>query len=399
MPSKTSTISLLSFALLLVTGCGDPLSVDPGAGLDLAPETELPTGGVDDGADDPALPTGWQVSWHPCAGSRTDALWLDDEDTAWVGCGTNAEGLGLWGSQDGGQTWAAVETDPPDALLDFRVDSLSRSADGRLYVAGIDTVSAVRVVSLDTSVSPAGLQVEWSAGNKLWNSFSVGSFRRASTGFAVAESLTGHGVVYRLTDDAPWQDGYGWFGGQSGGQILDLALHDDAIYGCGSTIADAHKVYLPTDPASGPGGGFVMDVAEVSSSGVYGELWSIDVDASGVIAGGVDQSEHIGVIYTSASQTDPAMFTVLSLDVLFPGDATRVLGVCRSGNTLVAVGDFSAAGDGLLLLSSDGGITWGDVTPDLAAGKPIPAIQRCQILPGGAFAVAGEDGLFASWRP
>ena len=44
----------------------------------------------------------WSVFAHPCAGNRTDALWCDDAQTCWVGCGTTTTGTGLYVTFDAG---------------------------------------------------------------------------------------------------------------------------------------------------------------------------------------------------------------------------------------------------------------------------------------------------------
>jgi hypothetical protein len=405
------TFLLVAATLLVVAGCspinvpvthnsGTPDSGGTGQDADSRVSTET-TGTETTGTDPDTTPqgsdAGWMLSAHPCVGSRTDTLWFDDPQAAWVGCGAAAEGYGLYRTRDSGKTWSAAATQPQGLLSSFRVSSVSRSADGYLYVAGIQTTGDDRVVRLDTTSEPMPVESVFKSTQKSWNSYHVGTFRRAPNGFAVAESLTGVGAAYRPDDASAWQDAYGWWGGSSSAQILDMTVFDGAFYGCGSTIADVHKVYLPPQA---PPAGFQMDVVPLSFKPVIGELWAIDVDASGVVLGGVDQDRDSGMIYVSGEDPHLASsWRVYDLDPDYPGDATWIRGVCRDREKLVAVGEYAKLADGLVLRSTDGGATWKDVTPDQADGTPIPAVQRCKVFSDGSFAMAGGRGFFAFWRP
>ncbi|MBW2257663.1 MAG: hypothetical protein JRI25_24120 [Deltaproteobacteria bacterium] len=203
----------------------------------------------------------WSITEHPCVGNRTDTLWFDDADTAWVGCGSTTLGTGLYRSTNGGQTWSAPTTDPAGFFDDFRVSSISRSADGVLYVAG--TGGSARVVSVASDASPMTVTEVFASQGQTWNGFHVGTFRRNSAGLAAAESLTGADLAYRTGDSASWQDGYGWWTSGTSFQILDMVLHDDGFYGCGSTITQPPTVFLPPMATSS---GFTLDPVTVSAS-------------------------------------------------------------------------------------------------------------------------------------
>src|SRR5690606_19962550 len=113
-------------------------------------------------------------------GYRTDALHYDaDAMTAWVGCGTTTSGFGLYRSTDGGVSWEAPETEPAGALAAFRVNDISRSSDGKLYLAGTNN-GAVSVYAVDTSATPYALTVVLEYGKTVDTGFTVGSFRRAA---------------------------------------------------------------------------------------------------------------------------------------------------------------------------------------------------------------------------
>jgi hypothetical protein len=384
------SLSLVACEYLPVDSTGDSGldSADPGTD----PTSDRPgrPGRGDDDDDATTEPTGgegWSFSSHPCFGNRTDALWFDDRDTVWVGCGSTTEGTGLFRSVDGGASWASAGTffDP------FRVSSLQRAADGLLYVAGIDTTSGLRVVSLGED---GAIHEVFSAGDQVWSSFHVGGFRRNAAGLMVAESLTGAQLVVRDGDAGAWRDGGGWWGGGSESfQLLDLELHDDRFYGVGSTIGQPPYLYLP--PADGQtADAFTFDIMELSAGPAPfdGELWGIDVDAAGIVVGGVDQDHDVGWIFWTGSDPWAGVQGLEVTSFLGGGEPTWIRGVCRDGATLVAVGEYSRRGTGLVLRSDDGGASWTDLTP---AG--LPPASTCELV-AGDLVVVGAEGLFATFR-
>ncbi|MEZ4237454.1 MAG: hypothetical protein R3F59_15170 [Myxococcota bacterium] len=338
---------------------------------------------------------GWTRSAHPCFGNRTDTMWWDEPDTVWVGCGSTTTGYGLFVSDDRGLTWSAPTTTPNGWFDTMRVDSISRSDDGLLYVAGIQTTGDERVVSLDTTTSPMVVGEVLSAMSQTWNNMQVGTFRRNSAGLAVAESLNGYDVAVRDGDAGTWFDGYGWWGGGASFQILDLAVHDDQFYGCGSTIAVPPQVFLPPPGGQAPGSFQMVPVQLVSGLAEFdGEMWGIAVDDAGVVVGGVDQDRDVGHIFVSGSDPyDAATWHDVDVSTLIPSDPTWIRGVCRDGAEIVAVGEYTQRADGLVLHSSDGGQTFTEITPS-GAGP----LHKCQLLADGALAVTGADGFFGIYE-
>lgn len=327
----------------------------------------------------------WSVSTHPCVGNRTDAMWWDDADTVWVGCGSTTVGYGLFRSTDGGQGWEEIA---PAQLGAFRVSSLQRADDGLLYVAGIDTESKNRVMSL-TGDGPADLV--WEAGDQLWNSFHVGTFRRNPDGVAIAESLTGTGLVWRGADGDPFVDGSGWSTNGTSYQILDLAVHGAGFYGVGSTIATPPHVFLPhkLDP---------LQFTPVQLADWSGELWGVDVDNGGIVVGGVNQDDDIGMVFVSGADPEDADgWANLDVSTLLGGDPTWIRGVCRAGQLIAAVGEYTMRSDPILLVSADGGATWIDWAGSLPSGAG--ALHKCELWSGGRLAVTGQDGYIAVWNP
>jgi len=334
------------------------------------------------------IPGLWATYSHPCSGNRTDTLWFDsDGQTGWVGCGSTTSGYGLFYTTNGGRSWSAPTTDPAGYFSGFRVDSVSRSSDGMLYVGG--TGSGDRVVQVDTSSSPMKVTPVFSSMGQTWNSFQVGTFRRTSSGLAVAESLTGVDLVWRADDNDDWHNGYGWWGSNDAVQILDMAAVDDQLFGCGSRISQPPYVFLPQADASSSS--FAFDPV-VLDEHVMGEMWGIDADSSGIVVGGVNQGTSVGVVFTTSGDgRDPGEWTRTDVSsVVTDTDATWIRGVCRRGQHVVAVGEYSRRSEGLLIESQDGGATWSDHTP-----TGSPTLSRCVILADDTLTVAGANGFFA----
>jgi hypothetical protein len=383
--------------------CGDDLDNDSDGTVDCDD--------TDCAADEAcaAPPEAWTVYSHPCVGNRTDALHCDDPLTCYVGCGTTTAGGGMFVTTDGGDNWELVETEPADVLQTARVNDISRSDDGLLYVAGI-IAGPTRVVSMNADGELAEV---WNAGSTTDFSFTAGSFRRNSEGWAIAESLTGVGVVYREGDatepETSWETGYGfWNDGEdddvpAGVQILAMEVYDDQFYGVGSRISDPPTVFLPNWTA----GSFDFHVVQLDATGLgarIGELWDLDVNADGIVVGGVDQNRDVGLVYThpltaGSDPRDPSTwdrFVVSDLGGIYDGAATWVQGVCRGDGVIYAVGRDAREEWGFVLRSTDNGATFEDISP-YEDGNPKPYIDaayRCEATPDGVI-IAGAGGLFA----
>ena len=141
-----------------------------------------------------------------------------------------------------------------------------------------------------------------------------------------------------------------------------------------------------------------------------GELWDIATDAAGNVAvAGVDHAAAHGMVYSIGTQWsddgyDASGWHAFNVaEILGASRATWARGVCREGPHVVAVGEFSALGDGFMIRSRDGGRTFTDVTPDVVAALPSGAslgpLHRCQFADPTTVVAAGADGAFVrySW--
>jgi hypothetical protein len=368
-----------------------------------------------------------QIGGHPCTGYVTDALWMDTSESGYLGCGTDAAGVGFWATEDGGQTWSPVrDSETGETFFStFRVNDVWRSPDtGLLYVSGNSTVGSHRVVSMD----PSGKLAEVRNNGSLYDySFSAASYVRTSSGVEVTEALTGGQVLVRKDDPAwqeahsehnGWANGYGWWEsdpeGDTYGGIMDLDVHGDFIVGCGSAINEPPVVYLPprdwtfgTDADQDEDGTVeqlwdVVPLVDDSFSSYYGEMWDIDADAGGIVVGGVNQAAGEGMVYSigpewTTSGYVASAWTVFKVsDLLGTTDSTWVRGVCRSGDRVIAVGEYSNTSTGFVILSDDGGKSFSDLSGDIVDSglTNIPPLQRCQILSDGSWIVAGGAGAF-----
>ncbi len=330
---------------------GEPDATEPDA---MVPDT------MEDSTTDAETPSEpWFLGAHPCAGNRTDTLLCTDADTCYVGCGTTTTGRGAFVTTDAGGSWSPVTTTPSGVLANARVNDISLSADGNLYFAG-EITSDARVVAM----APGGALSEvWNRRMNIDFSFLAGSFVRTESGLAVAESLTGNGIVYRRADDADavgsWSSANGfWRDGDdddvpTGVQILQLVEFDGTIYGSGSVINSPPTVFVSNVTEDE----FDFSIIELDATGLgafNGELWDIDVNADGIVAGGVNQAQGVGVVYThpndgSVEVTDPATWSRFDVSTVFPDNATWVQGVCAGEGVLYAVGRESREGWGFVL--------------------------------------------------
>jgi len=334
-----------------------------------------------DAVSTPGGSGGWTVSSHGCFGNRTDAVWFDDANVGFVGCGTTTEGAGLYQTTDGGRTWGLIPS-----LATFRVDSLQRVGSGPLLVGGIGSNND-RVVALADDGSVTTL---FASDGTINTSFTVGTYRETPSGRAAAESLNGTDVVYRDAAGAPFTNVGAWWGDIDGVQILDMEVLGDGFVGVGSRISQPPYIFLP-----GPSGDFALEPL-VLDDRVRGELWSVDTDGTTVVVGGVDQDRAVGLLaVASASAMGAASdWTITTLDEWWTPESqsTWVRGVCVQGDVIMAVGELSRQGDGIALRSTDRGATFVDVTPVAA-----PPLSQCTFKDDGTVVVVGAEG-FVAWR-
>lgn len=396
-------LELAWIALPLMMGC--PVDLTPDDPVDTVPIDDGGPGPLDLPIDNPDLPDppvvideqpqaqgGWLFYQHPCIGHRTDTAIQDDSGRWWVGCGSTAEGSGLYYSDNGGANWETLSTDPPTYFDFYRVNDLWIRGN-RIYASGANTSTGSRsrdaVVSFELGTPTPTVDSIFQIGDLVWNSFIVGTYRRNGEGVEVAESLVGNDLMIR-EGNGTWENGNPWTLDGNSYQMLDMEEHDGQLYGCGSTIGEPPTVFLPIPDTRLP---FALRALRLAAH-VEGEMWDLHVDEDGVVVGGVDQTLDAGMISISGPDPyDPEQWLGFRLDSRI-SQPTWIQGVCRSGEEVVAVGRYSQSDNALVLRSTDGGTSWSNITP-----RDTPALYVCEILDDGRLMVTGAEGVFAFWTP
>ena len=345
------------------------------------------------GASGAALADEWLVSAHTCPGlNRTDALHRDADGSLWVGCGSNVNGFGLSWSIDGGVTWAAPPLARPNELDRFRVHSITRGADGRLKIAGSEEGSRRMVLALDIDGAEFDVSLALEGVNQVGRLFPVGGYRELADGSALAESNTGTPTLYNDRGLAG-TSAANWVARSSIEQIADLVVFDGRFWGSGSRISEPPTLFLPSRLPGAAPNEFYIDQPTRSGSWT-GELWGIAVNASRLVAVGVDQDNDIGRIFVSGPDPyDMTAYVEQSVSTIIGSPAARTWarGVCMRGDRIAVVGERQplSAGTGLVLLSDDGGQTFTDITPAAVTAS----VSKCVIEPDGSLVVAGAGGF------
>jgi photosystem II stability/assembly factor-like uncharacterized protein len=323
----------------------------------------------------------WLRGDHPCGGGRTDALLHTEADTFYVGCGTGATGKGLWRTDDAGQTWAAEV-----GFELWRVNDLDLEGD-TIVVAGTDTTSNLGIVRF----SPGGdgtLTEVWRRGTVVDESFQVGHYASLPDGRAMAESLTGGGLVFRDAENQAFRGIYPFSSDGQGRQILSLTTADDGFWGVGSTIAEPPTIFAPSPEGDLP----LIPILPLGED-ISGELWGVANAGERLVAVGVDQDADAPILLVGEGDTHSAEgWRRVDLSDLMPAPSW-LRGACGAGQTLVVVGEKQPlrAGTGRVLRSDDGGASWRDVSPD----DGPESWSVCTLDAAGRLVVAGADGGFA----
>lgn len=376
--------------------------VDVGPGVDGGPRPDVP--GVDAGPGEDAGPmSAWAVRTHPCPGiNRTDAFHVDADGTLWIGCGSGAEGEGLFASTDEGANWDLVETSPAGIFDNFRVLSIHRGFGDLLYVGG-QRPGGTMVVSVDTSSAPFAAEAVLTSGGTVDSQFLASPFVTTASGAAFADSFNGHSALYRPDssvgdDGGTWTVASEWEDDDSGHQILDMVVDGERFIGCGSTIAEPPFVFLPSlAEGAEPWEMTPVNLAGDGLAAFEGEMWGVDANASRVVVVGVDQDLNVGKIFVSgADRYDGDAYAQIDIDPLLPlgdTDSTWARGVCMDNDHIVVVGEVQPLGvgdnTGFVLESTDGGVTFVDLTPE---GSP-DTWSKCAIDAAGRVLVAGAGAV------
>ena len=334
----------------------------------------------------------WARAATPCPGSKTNALWFDDRQTGFAGCGENAEGLGLYATSDGGRTWTALP-----AFADVRVTDLRRGPDGVLYGAGIHTtggMSAWRIDEAGAALAPVSL---FTPGDSAFTSVrQAENVAVAADGSALVDSLTGTTAACRvaggdfvemrsLREEAIADPD------ATGVQVRRVVAFEGGFYASGSVINEPAQVFLPSRLEGATCHLYALELQPPDQDGELLDLhlWS----ATRAITVGFDQSKRYPLVYVlDGDAYDRAAWAKIELA---DSDVTYQAGINDidvAGDVVVAAGEkIPTSGGGCLLRSADGGRTWGDITPELGGARPGP-LSAVRIFANGDILAAGGGG-------
>ena len=338
--------------------------------------------GSSDGGTEPGV---WAEIAGPCGGSATNAMWFDDADVGFVGCGENAKGTGLFTTVDGGTAW-----DDHPSFNSVRVMDVRRGPDGVLRGAGIHQLDGYSVFSIDEggSLSPTGL---YEPGNNAFTAVNQAeNVAVTSDGQILIDSLTGTSAAYQPAGgvfeefsslgEAAIEDPEN----APSFQVRRIVAHDDAMYAVGSLINDPARVHLPSMLA---GATYHFQTLELQASTRDGELLDMYVwSADKMIVAGHDQSERYPLIYVADGDVyNRDNWTQVSLfdsDIEYEGGVNDLHVV---GDTVIAVGEkYPSSSGGFVLRSDDAGLSWEDISPEGIGGmSAVWLFEDGSLIAGG----------------
>ncbi len=351
---------------------------------------------------------GWQedAGAVPC---RPNALWFDDREHGFLGCGDKSEGAGLWSTADGGKTWQSNA-----ALADIRVNDIRRAPDGILYGAGQYLAGESPVFTIGESGADLMPTALYTWGNKA--STSVGQAENVAVtgdGQILIDSLTGTTAAYQaaggdftelhglgeeqFTDLAPCTEDSSSDCGNTAPccafgiayQVRSIVAFENSFYGCGSVINDPAQVRLPSKL---PGASFHFQTLVLQNENEDGELLDMHLwSDTRMIAVGSDQSGDQPLIFVlSGDPYQKANWSQIHLSDQGIDWAGRAFALSAVGDQVVVVGEKSPSSKGgFIIASANGGQTWSDVTPK-NSGK-VASLEQVWLFANGDILALGES--------
>lgn len=378
------------FLSLSLSGTGCAVLLGDEAGDDTGAASDDGAGATVEGASDDG--SVWEVGLtqlpDPCDGQGTpEAMVFPIAGDGWIGCGN---GMGLWRSADGGESWTRGH---PSA--DLYVFSLAFSADGALLACGHDyeySAQDALLYRLDGA--------EWTALLRYGDNRSdpaaaylsnCGAVAARGDGTLLVASNTSGDMSWSYDDGATWSAAERYWedtnldpGGYAAYTMLNLKAAGGAYYGAGSTITAPPTFYTPTLHADGD---FMNFHAWTVTDRVVGEVWAMATPDDGAtwFVGGRDQGatrRSSGFLYasTDGGQSWSGGGLPEGLDVVHD------LAFSPDGRHGVAVGHrYPTSDGGFVLLSEDGGQSWTELPVSLPLLQSAAADDERFWVAGDAF--------------
>lgn len=340
---------------------------------------------------------GGELAWSeiagPCGGSATNAMWFDDPDHGFAGCGENGDGEGLFVTSDGGLRWQ-----DQSAFNEVRVMDLRRGPDGVLYGAGTDQLDGFSLWSIDESGADLEVVGLYTPSNNAFTAVGQGENAAVTAGGQIlVDSLTGTSAAHQPAGgefEEHYSIGEAAIADPEGApafQVRRIVALDEQFFAVGSLINDPARVHLPSQL---PGATFHFHTVQLQPDTRDGELLDMHVwSATHMIVAGHDQSERYPLIYVvdgdPYARDDWQQIELADSGIEYQAGINDIDVV---GDTVVAVGEkIPTAAGGFVVLSQDAGLTWEDITP-AGAG----ALSAVRVFDDGQMIVGGGSGEM--WR-
>lgn len=383
----------------------DDMAVDmpdePDIAVDMPDEPDMPVDMMME-PDMPVSAAGWTELSQPCGGTKTDALWFDDKNTGFIGCGTNAAGEGLFKTTDGGMSWASQRN-----FMGVRVDDVRRAPDGKLYGSGLDSVDGFQVFQIDdavpTNLKKVGL---YKRSNNAFTSVGQGeNIAVTADGQMFVDSLTGTQSAYRAAGAADFTE-LGTFLEEgladpdaASRQMSQVVAFNNRFWAVGSTISEPGVVFVPSKLA---GATYHMKAVELQPSSRDGEMHDLHVwsETSAIVVGFDQSTRYPFISRLDGEATDPASWTYIDLadfNINFQGGLWNLH---VQGDRVVVVGQSFPGNDGFVLFSEDRGQSWVDITPLDQNQKPASSLMtNVWMFEDGVILAAAEGGQLWRYQP
>jgi hypothetical protein len=282
---------------------------------------------------------------NPCSQARAV---YDDGGSIWVGCSGSSAG-GLFRSTNEGASWTPAEglSGAPPGIngASSRVNDITR-AGADLYVCGGNN-----------EVSPKVFLYRVPAGGGDWEPLVNRDtlIDLGGTGFADCQNVVVSGDAITIDDTTGTQIATSTDGGQtwqkaSVGQVYDLDVSGDTLFGTGGTISTGPRLY------EGRVGGELAETVDLSDeNGVLQEARGIAVAQSGaLITVGATDGQGDAWIRRSDDGGEGWVEVEVAADVDFFEDVD-----CAADSGLcVAVGRVRTTDAGAMYVSEDDGASW-----------------------------------------
>jgi photosystem II stability/assembly factor-like uncharacterized protein len=345
---------------------------------------------------------GWTELSQPCGGTKTDAFWFDDRQTGYAGCGTNAQGAGLFKTTDGGRTWASQRN-----FMGARVNDVRRGPDGKLYGAGLDSVDGFQVFQIDDS-APANLKLVglYKKSNNAFKSVGQGeNIAITQDGQLFVDSLTGTQSAHRAAGATGFEE-LGTFLEEgladpdaSGRQMSNVKAFNNKFWAVGSLINQPAVVFVPSKLQ---GATYHMKAVDVQPSSRDGELHDLHVwSETSALVVGFDQSTRFPFISRldgdASVSASWSYIDVADFGIDYQGGLWNLH---VQSDRVVVVGQTIPQNDGFVLFSEDRGRTWRDISPRDANGNFASALMsNVWMFADGTILAAAEGGQLWRYNP